>query len=77
MADLVKTLTVGTEKTKGVLQRSGIVAALVTTAFVVLDGLAGGDGVLAALASNRATLEPLWATAITMALASSSGKGAA
>ncbi len=68
-----KQALLGNGTQKGVLGRSGIASAIVATAFVALDGWAGG-GIKEAIVDNRTALEPLWATAITLMLATKSGR---
>jgi len=68
-----KKLLVGVNGTKGVLQRSGIITAVVTTIFVIIGGWAAGD-IAAELMSQKATLMPMWTAAVTILLGSPSKK---
>jgi len=56
---------VGGNGTKGLLQRSGIVTAVMTTLFVIIKGLSTDD-VLGHVASQSEALLPMWIAAITV-----------
>jgi hypothetical protein len=69
----LKNTLLGQNGTKGVLLRSGIITAVVTTIFVVIQGWAQGD-IPGQLMAQKDTLMPMWTAAITILLGSPSKK---
>jgi hypothetical protein len=64
----------GDDKKKGLLKRSGLITALFTTVFVIIEGYALGD-VAAHVASQKSTLMPLWVASLTTLIGNPSSKG--
>ena len=58
-------LLIGKNGTKGLLQRSGIVTALMTTVFVIIKGYSAGD-VMGHLVTQQESLMPMWIAALTV-----------
>ena len=71
---MIKKVLLGENGTKGILSRSGILTAIITTLFVVIDGYASGS-ISETLSSQKESLMPMW-TAAMMVLVGNPSKSA-
>lgn len=65
MMATTKNMLLGKNGNKGVLLRSGIIVAIVTTVFVAITGYANGD-IAAQIVAQKDSLMPMWSAALTV-----------